>query len=202
MGLGACSVGDRDDPGDIIPVQVGFIKVCAACVCVLTVNATSPGSDAILSQPTACYSRQAWQRPWALLDNHNCLHHLSLSLHCVSTWTGLVAYDHIPREVINLLSSDLLVRHYQRYDRGARWQESTVTDFEKALGKKHCNFPSPPPYLPAGPVFGWVRVDKTRLAIISPVSHVLSKCHGYLWTFPPLWRDEFKRSHRGKWHYM
>lgn len=34
MGHRAWSVGERDDPGDIIPVQVGFIKLSAACVSV------------------------------------------------------------------------------------------------------------------------------------------------------------------------
>lgn len=39
----------------------------------------------ILSQLNTCYSRLVWQRPWALLDNHNCLHYLRSYMCCVST---------------------------------------------------------------------------------------------------------------------
>lgn len=102
----------------------------------------------------------------------------------------LVLYhnDHIPKERIHLLKSNLLASHYQRLN----WEhdDKCTARILRAWGKKHCNFPSPLPYLPAEPVFGVQNNTQYHLT----VKNVLSKCHGYMWTFP-VWGDEFPLSH-------
>lgn len=174
---------------------VSLNSVLHVCLCVWG-NCKLSGSDAIMPRPTACYSRQAWQRPWALVDNHNCLHQLSRYMCCVSIWADskglLVGNDRNPKQINKwkiphnsqlVIIRDIIKEHD---DDGVLWE------IWKAW-ENHCNFLSPLPNLPAEPVFSQVRVNTTTLS--ATVRHVLSKCHGYMWTFPPR-GDKFMLSYR------
>lgn len=165
---------------------------------VVTVNPRSPEKDSIASPPTACYSRQTWQRPWARVDNCNCLHQLTSYMCCVSTSENFqrraaAGYqdDHITKEkkqkkkklaCLNRISWVVIKKYDDSVENSRLVGEGSLSLFGHL-----------------GHVCQWspLVVEPTEQHALTD-RHILSKCHGYTWTFSPP-RDEFILSHSGKW---
>lgn len=98
------------------------------------VNSTIPGSDTIFSQLTTCYSRLAWQWPWAQVNLRNCLHHLSNNMCWGSAW--LVSQRMKSRRTFTSRGNVpfLLASDYQKLRHGAgRWHPKGALDWQWSL---------------------------------------------------------------------
>lgn len=171
---------------------VSLNSVLHVCLCVWG-NCKLSGSDTIMPQPTACYSRQAWQRPWALVDNHNCLHQLSRYM-CgqipKGCWLGMTILQKqinkwkIPHNSQLVIIRDIIKEHD---DNRVLWEIWKAWE-NHCNFYHHCQICQQNQYLAK---WGWTQ----QRSLSATVRHVLSKCHGYMWTFPPR-RDKFMLSYR------